>query len=345
MLKEGESSEVVTIMTGTAISVESPITGGRKEASNYFVAVLDILGFKSLLQGNGDCADKQAHYQKVYNTLDENFNALKDFFEKRGAAKGGATGNCAWVVQPTHAEDPLKAEKDPQKYWLYYGEMCKNIYFFSDTILVFIKASDSIEDKKVQLKALGDVVNDMIKMGALYPGGRNRYQIALRGGIAYGMAVMDPKRNIIFGDPIIDATILSQGQKWMGAAAHNSLNSILDSAKDLDGLVGFNAPFFRYKVPLKCEYLFGRRKMKSSSDKIKYALNWVQSHPSLPGYVKDIEDYNYPRPLKIDLIDGNVGRYDWGKKTIYKDNTLEFADSIFKEFDSSDRYLKKVPLR
>lgn len=312
-------------------------------ASNYFVAVLDILGFKSLLQGNGDCADKNSHYQKVYTTLDENFNALKDFFERKGVAKGGATKNATWANQPTHADDPLKEVKDPKKYWQYYGEVCGNIVFFSDTIIVFIKAADSIEDKKVQLKALGDVVNDMIKMGALYPGGKNRYQIALRGGIAYGMAVMDPKKNIIFGDPIIDATILSEGQKWMGAAAHNSLNPILDSAEESDVLVGFNATFFRYKVPLKCEYLFGRRKMKSSSDKIKYALNWVQSHPSLPGYVKEIEDYNYPRPLKIDLIDGNVGRYNWGKKTIYKDNTLEFADSIFKEFDSSDRYSKKVP--
>lgn len=172
-----------------------------------------------------------------------------------------------------------------------------------------------------------NVMSTFIVMPNLYPVSGLLHQLALRGAISYGKCVIDKPRNIFFGQPIIDAHLLSEAQTWMGGALHPSVFGILDlSWPEASGLVGFDAPIYLYPVPLKEEY-------SKNNHKVDYAVNWIRSHPAGTEWYPDIP---IERPLYRDIIGGNFMKYDWGtgeKEQIMKENTLTFADHILHHYN------------
>jgi hypothetical protein len=337
----GSTPYPINIITiGTATTPISPASGNTGDPSDHFIALMDILGFTNLIEKQRPGLCELQQLKIIYDTLDADFYYLKDFLKKKGTVKGGMTENVKFQNLPTHAVDPDKEEKDPN-YWDYYETISKNMVHFSDTILLFLKASDNEEAGVTQLKAMCDVVSDLTVMCALYPPGKDRFQIMLRGAVAYGPSYIDLEKNIFIGQPIIDAHNLSEGQEWMGSSLHPSAESIAEHAEEMGaGLAGFNGPLFRYKVPLKCEY---RKYLKKRGEaEPVFALNWVQTHPSLRKYRPEIEDYDYPRPLWEDLMESNILKYkDWGQVEEYRDNMTAFAHAIFNEFDGSPKYQRK----
>lgn len=79
--------------------------------------------------------------------------------------------------------------------------------------------------------------------------------IPLRMAIAFGETYVDPERNIVIGQPLVDAFELEKAQEWVGGAFHSSV--------PLDVIEG-RGMAVRYPVPLKA----------NSSHSCSAALDW-----------------------------------------------------------------------
>jgi hypothetical protein len=80
---------------------------------------------------------------------------------------------------------------------------------FSDTILMW--ADDSYEALDTLLATCSILIGNTVMMG--WP---------VRGGIAYGQCVLDRRRRMFVGQPIVDAHETQESQEWVGAALHHS---------------------------------------------------------------------------------------------------------------------------
>jgi hypothetical protein len=276
----------------------------ESKQANYFVGMMDILGFKNLISQNKE------NLEKVKRTLVRNFRGIPDFTEFQ---------NSPFFMQYHTPGQAMPDVVDPE-----IVEISRSVTDFSDTIIFYIETGAMPLENLRRFQAMCFMMNRFLVLSNLYPG-ENYHQLALRGAIAYGKAYMDDDK-ILIGQPIVDAHLLSEAQEWMGGAIHPSVfNCIRLSDLESLGMIGFDAPLCNYPVPLKYNY--------KSEVTINIALNWISHHPAGTGWFPSIP---IRRPLYSDIISGNFDKYDWGseeKQWCKKENTLTFARNIFHHYD------------
>lgn len=130
--------------------------------------------------------------------------------------------------------------------------------------------------------------------------------IVIRGGLSYGETVIDLDKNIVFGQPIIDAYELEQKQAWFGII--KDLNWIIRDSKDAASLSEeqvktWKPIFLNYDVP-----------MKSGASEKYEAINWplfLHSAKSIKTHLRPFMNKGNPKLEK------------------YYQNTLDFAMHSF----------------
>ncbi len=120
------------------------------------------------------------------------------------------------------------------------GDAEIHIVSFSDSIVIFSK-SDDFNNLGYFLVATSWLFAKAIEK-----------RVPLKGGIAYGEISLDRKKQIYFGQPIIDAYEMEENVDYMGVVAHNSIDSYISEIKDkqqkqkIDGVM-----LFEEETPLK----------------------------------------------------------------------------------------------
>lgn len=105
---------------------------------------------------------------------------------------------------------------------------------FSDTILLW--CDDSWPAVQSLLTSCNALIAESLALG-----------MPLRGGVAFGEAVLDRVQRVFVGQPIVDAHLTEASQEWLGAALHSSvlnhptLGSQIASLEDI----------ISYRVPVK----------------------------------------------------------------------------------------------
>jgi hypothetical protein len=312
---------------------------------------MDIMGFSDLvINPKEDFLSEEDHLDKLFYTMTSVFSDLQNFLKIFAKNKGSSTCYKGYqsFEQKGTAQDYVCESNERylwEDYWKFYEEILDSLYFFSDTVFYSIEASTKEVDQITQFAAICDITNKMIKHPMLIPKGTKKYQMLMRGALSYGPARIDNDKHVYLGKPIIDAYNLSEAQLWMGAAIHPSIHEMMATNAGLvKKLIGFDAPLYRYNVPLKKENSesFGNKR-------IRYALNWYQDHKSIEKFETSIKDHLIPRPLMKDIIESHYIKYNWktnfpeqnNKLMDYDKNTRNFAKEIDAEFDECERKLKK----
>jgi hypothetical protein len=117
---------------------------------------------------------------------------------------------------------------------------------FSDTILLW--CDDNWDSVQTLITASACLIASALDLS--WP---------IRGGLAYGNCVLDRVSRTFIGQPIIDAHITEQNQKWIGAALHSSIIQHPTLGRNIIRL----EDVVKYPVPTK---LF--------SKKLEYAIHW-----------------------------------------------------------------------
>ena len=169
-------------------------------------------------------------------------------------------------------------------------------------------------------------MNSFIQLSILRPG-KNTLPLAFRGAVAFGPAVIEPESGIYYGTSLLDAYELAEGQNWLGGAVHVTVGvrSLLKKVGNRH-LEGFDGQFLEYDgIPVD----------KTDHPNVEFALNWVQMHPACKEYFQGIA---FRKPLRQDIIDGNLSYYKWGKgprEQKKKESTIAFAKKVCKAYATS----------
>ena len=114
----------------------------------------------------------------------------------------------------------------------YYSDGYK-FYIFSDSIIFFTE-SEEIKDMQEFLRLMRILTERLLNE-----------TLPFRGGIAYGKMTVDAENSIFFGQPLIDAFLLSEELLFYGVAVHHTAEKQI--RKDPD----FKKRFIAYKSPMK----------------------------------------------------------------------------------------------
>ena len=268
------------------------------DGGKFFVSHFDILGYKSFIQSNPPI-NILVSMLRLANIQESQQDGKLNLFY---AYYDTSTGQQIAQVQP----DPA----------------IKKLHFtnYSDTIIMYFKATDDNAENLRLFKALCKTSNFYISKLMINSQVPEVKRLALRCGIAYGPGLICEELGIHAGQVFIDAYELCENQSWMGGSIHSNVPSEYYSP-----LIGYNNELFPYeeKIPIK----------KGCSEKPKYALNWVNSHPALPPwYPKDKR--NRDGPLLLD-IGGHVIKFNWESKNNYEkaNNTLNFIVDVDEEWN------------
>lgn len=222
--------------TGTAPSAhEEPVEADAK-LGDRLVAFADILGFKQLV--------KTKSLEVVAKTV-------SDVFDE--ANKATAT---YMIYRP---------RQGTTEYRFVPGRL-----HFSDTVVLWTPPLDNMVNPfymgtcSIFVHIVSNALRNLLIAG-----------IPMRVGIAFGKTFIDPEKNIVVGQPIIDAYETEGRQEWIGGAFHTSCP---------DAIVLSCGDAVDYRVPIK----------PRSGPRLRYALNWA-SLPSLAavgldtGYADGVE--------------------------------------------------------
>jgi hypothetical protein len=105
---------------------------------------------------------------------------------------------------------------------------------FSDTIVLW--AQDTYESLDTLIATCSVLIGRSVLMG--WP---------LRGGVAYGECILDRRRRVFIGKPMVNAYQTEQAQDWIGAAFHDSCLSHLR----LGQVISTHDDVVHYSVPTK----------------------------------------------------------------------------------------------
>jgi hypothetical protein len=322
----------ITIKTQTAtIGSQNNMVWGQgqeyqsvQNRTKYFVGFLDVLGLSNLIRA---CEIRDLELQVIYNSLYRVIKNLKDAILKDPKQEK----NPSYTSYKPYGGEAKKIKEDVKSY--IHEILTDNYVNFSDSIIFYINdPRNNTDDSQNRFAALCWLINRYICKSIINPEREDTRQIALRGAIAYGDAIMH--ENIHIGQPIIDAFHLSETLNWMGCEMHTTVPK-----EFLKPLFGHNNEIFEYgEIPKK------DKKTKREFYTKGYALNWVSHHPVGEVEYND-EKYEYkkkygglkkwPRPLFED-IGGHVGYYAWGREEAKRYNTLKFVKKICDEYDAHD---------
>jgi len=273
------------------------------DTGNYLVSFIDVLGFSRLIGNNKQFPD----LKKVYDSFDRILHYLPEVH------RTGKPNKYYMIYRGT-----------PGKLPDYADEILKNSYNFSDSIIFFIKTSKDVEQYVKQLYAICWISNAFVAE-SIIKSRHEVFQLPLRCGIAYGPSCMNSIRRIHVGKPIVDAFYLCESMDWIGGAIHHSVNIPEDFKEQL---IGYDKQLYEYEnIPFKESY--------SDKELIRYALNWVQQHPSDVRWVPEMRGRE-PRPLVQDIGDKHVLTHEWENEIEKRDNTMDFVAAICAEFDERE---------
>jgi hypothetical protein len=266
------------------------------ETKEYFISFIDILGFENLILKNNQTPNLERVYLSVKRILHylpqiHLTKETNDFYELYGPTP----------PLPPYAEEILT----------------KNVYNFSDSIILFIESSSEFEDNVDRLNTISWITNAFIAESIITD--KRVFQLPLRGAIAFGPATISPEKHIHIGQPIVDAYNLCNKLNWMGGSIHYSANKFVNKR-----ICNFDRQIVEYKAPMPNSY--------KDKKKIIYALNWVLQHPNK----KDLEAGNR-RPRIEDIGYNHVMKHNWGKAEDKRDETMNFVEKICLEFDNRDQ--------
>jgi hypothetical protein len=182
-------------------------------AASYLIAMCDVLGFTSLV-----AATSLAEIRERYLALVAQLEPHPLFRIRTGT---------------------------------YEREIVLNRVVFSDTILLWAPAGDTME---LLPYVLGHIIGKAVS------------SLPLRAGLAFGECIIDPANELYVGQPIIDAYRTEQAQEWMGGAFHPSCWQRPGFRDVL--CKGYERSAIQYAVPVK-----------PGTTPLEYALNW----PALAG--------------------------------------------------------------
>jgi len=275
----------------------------QTKKGKYFISFMDVLGFRKLVKNND--------LEKVYNSLETILVELRNLY---------LTGKSKIYVcfdMKTGLPASVPSHKYSNKI------LSSNVINFSDSIIFYIECSEDEEDNKVKFESICWLSNEFIAKSILTAHDPNRFEIALRCGIAFGDAIIDKNNKIIVGQPIIDAFDLSNYQQWMGGAIHPSVPT-----EYKEKILGYGNELFKYSVPIA-----PKEESESKFINLEYSLNWVKHHPSHP----NIDGLNRIGPTLLD-IGGHIANYKWEKKDDYAKgrNTLDFVKKIDEAWNKAE---------
>lgn len=116
-----------------------------------------------------------------------------------------------------------------------------DIFKFSDSILI-LSDDDSIETCKSFITVVRTVFYRAIELG-----------LPLKGSIAYGKMTFNKNKNIVFGQPLIDAYLLEEELAYYGVISHNSFDAYRAKYPEENYIQG---TFILKKTPFKsCEVI------------------------------------------------------------------------------------------
>jgi hypothetical protein len=182
---------------------------------NYFIAFLDILGFKQFVQNHA---------------LNDVYEEIQHLFETARASK------VKGLVRVNGAETTVPLAD------LSYFAVSDSIIVYQE-IIPYSDTSDTFEWKE---RAFGEFI---FGLEELYKEALRR-KIYLRGGISCGELLIsfnnESHENIILGNSYIEAYELEGTQSWMGIAFHPKLSDFLKKSR-------FKSMLVEYQIPIKKE--------------------------------------------------------------------------------------------
>lgn len=163
---------------------------------------------------------------------------------------------------------------------------------FSDTIILFTD-----DDDKKSLDRLLISTSYLIR-NALYE------NIALKGAVSYGELAIDEKKNLFYGQPIIDAYQLEGEVSYIGVVIHNSVEQYLEK-NNYNELLKTNK-IIEFSTPLKCGLIEHLN------------LNWFKMTSNFPKNKNEI----------VGIIKKMRMTCSGGPRKYY-DNTLKILDNFY----------------
>lgn len=177
-----------------------------------FIAFADILGFKSLLRKS---------------PLEEIAASISSLIDATTSLK------IPWIKVMREGYTEEQGQKTE-------GEWRPHSLHFSDTIVLWTEVLPDFQSLErssagfMFAHTLATLVQRAFVIG-----------IPLRVGIAFGEIYIDESRNIIVGQPLVDAYLLEEAQDWVGGAFHSSVPL---------QLMNRDGGAIEYTVPLKSSH-------------------------------------------------------------------------------------------
>lgn len=122
------------------------------------------------------------------------------------------------------------------------------ISVFSDTIIIVTKGVEEQRDLFSLILSSAMIQRKFFDNG-----------YALNGGISRGKVTVDKTRNIIFGQPVIDAHLLQEKIFYYGIAFDKSLNDAFNTIKFESIVPGIKRPIVKESIPIKTGNKFFRK--------------------------------------------------------------------------------------
>jgi hypothetical protein len=189
--------------------------------SNYYVAFLDILGFKEIFNSFGS------------NDFERSIEMGKSMYAIIHGYADSITSRKSNSFLTYFGGEGEPQEEIPRDKLSPYLEKIINygMYHFSDSILLFIEEGNDFTDNVLKLKALSSIVNTLISKSILESNPNKPAVIPLRGGIAFGMALLDNETGINMLDLLTYASYCIAENAIMDAKNCDSDQLLLNQAE------------------------------------------------------------------------------------------------------------------
>lgn len=274
----------------------------KPEANKYFFSFLDVLGFTNIMD--------EKNLQDIHSSIVRVLDDLPNIYFTRES-------NRSYEIMKS------SRKRDPPAFVSKILE--ENYANFSDTIIFYIPIGDNQKENTERFESICWLSNWFIAKSLIQPKD-SKVELPFRCGIAFGDALIDEKRNLHLGQPLIDAHKFSECQKWMGGGVHESVPE-----KYIGPLKGHDKEIYDHEIPFK-----DKCKDKYEFDS-KNALNWVKHHHTTEKHPAVKYKTCRKGPTLRDL-GSHVRQHDWVEKNMNeeqkkkgkekKENTLQFIKEV-----------------
>jgi len=184
-----------------------------------FIAMLDVLGFKSLLRERG---------------IREVHQLMRDLFR---SAQAGANRDYTATINGVIYRHPA---------------VRLDYFIFSDTILIW-KDYQDVKDENESIEGRCEMFREFNHGISMVLENALLRRIPLCGGIAFGTTITNidnqGNNNEIIGQPIVDAYLVGEAQNWVGVAFHSSCLPFIKQDCD-PTVIEYDIPYNKERLKL-----------------------------------------------------------------------------------------------